>query len=277
MTQLVQALGVLLPVAYLLAALGHGVAMERGKDPAAERFRRATMAGALLLHLASFAVRYLDTGHFPIAGGWMTLSAIAFTTALIYAWIAHRLAQHGTGIVVLGLVFLMQLAASAMGPLAVVPASNLSEGFYALHVTTSIAAVATLALSGVHGLLYLLAFRALRKRRFGPLMAHIPSLQHLAQFVRSAALAGFILLGIGVNAGIWWAHAEGVAGFSYGDAWVIAMLAVWLHFGAVAFSRAIPGFSARRASFAAAAGLVVLLTCYVILQIPSLSSFHWKA
>jgi ABC-type uncharacterized transport system permease subunit len=120
-----------------------------------------------------------------------------------------------------------------------------------------------------------MVFRQMRRQRFGPSVERMPSLQTLASMMRRAALAGFVLLGVGVNCGIAWAHAAGVSGFHYGDPFVLTLIVLWLHFGAVAFSGRIPGFTARRASLAAAAGLSVFALVGVLTLVPHLT-FHWS-
>jgi ABC-type uncharacterized transport system permease subunit len=134
-------------------------------------------------------------------------------------------------------------------------------------------AAAALILSGVHGILYLLLYRQMRARRFGLLFAHLPDLDVLARMTRSSALSGFLFLTVGVNVGIAMAHAEKSEGFRYAQPEVLLSIVLWIHFGVIAFSRHIRGFSARRASFAAAGGLVALLLSLMLILFPGIS-FH---
>jgi hypothetical protein len=50
---------------------------------------------------------------------------------------------------------------------------------------------------------------------------------------------------------------------------------LWLHFGVVAFSQKIPGLGARRASFAAAGGLLAALLSLLLVLLPH--HFHGAA
>jgi ABC-type transport system involved in cytochrome c biogenesis permease subunit len=274
MRTVLQALSVLLPSLWLLAAILHGMAFAGPRSPRVDGLRRWVLGGTLLVHAATFVVRWRLVGHFPISETWTTLSAVAFGTALLYAWIASRVGHPGSGGVVLGLVFLLQLCASGFGPLE--PAASRPVGslaFELVHVATMVAAAAALILSGVHGLLYLVLFRRMRERSFGVLFQHLPDLDTLARMTRRAALAGFVLSTIGLNVGIWMAHRYRVAGFGYTDPQVLLTLVLWIHFGVIAFSGRIRGFTARRASFAATAGLVALLFTLFLTLFPSLT-FH---
>ena len=282
----IQALTVLLPSAYLLAAILHGMAFGGDRAPQVDGPRRIVLRVTLIAHLVGFVLRALVLGHFPVNDVWSTLSAVAMCAAGLFLVVARRstvasedasvardVSYAGTGGVVLGLVSLLQLIASAFGPTDFVPRAGGMGTYQVLHVATSVLAAAALVLSGVHGILYLLLFRQMRARRFGPLFAHLPDLDVLARMTRSSALSGFLFLTVGMNVGIAMAHAEKSVGFRYAQPEVLLSIVLWIHFGVIAFSRHIRGFSARRASFAAAGGLVALLLSLMFILFPGIS-FH---
>jgi len=264
----IQALTVLLPSAYLLAAILHGMAFGGDRAPQVDGPRRVVLRVTLVAHLVCFVLRALVLGHFPVSDVWSTPSAAREEGST-----APDVSYAGTGGVVLGLVSLLQLIASAFGPTEFAPRAGGMGTYQVLHVATSVLAAAALVLSGVHGILYLLLFRQMRARRFGPLFAHLPDLDVLARLTRSSALSGFLFLTVGVNVGIAMAHAEKSVGFRYAQPEVLLSIVLWIHFGVIAFSRHIRGFSARRASFAAAGGLVALLLSLVFIVFPGMS-FH---
>ena len=225
-------------------------------------------------------------GHFPVSDVASTLSAVALCAAALFAVVARGSraspdqdggglppSHAGTGGVVLGVVFLLQLVASAFDPALLVPRAGGMGPFQVLHVATSALAAAALVLSGVHGILYLVLFRQMRERRFGPWFAHLPDLGVLARLTRSSALAGFLFLTVGMNVGIAMGHAEQAQGFRYSYPEVLLSILLWVHFGVIAFSRFIRGFSARRASVAAAGGLIALLLSLMLVLFPGLA-FH---
>ena len=273
MRALLQALAVTLPVGYMLAAILHGMAFGGPRAPQVSGLRRWVLRATLALHFVFFCTRAELVDQFPIADLWTTLSAVAFSTALMYAWVARQLEHAGSGGIVLGLVFFLQLLASSGLDAAAPPRAGGMGPFQVLHVATSVLAAAALVLSGIHGILYLVLFREMRERRFGALFDHLPNLDLLSRMMRRAALAGFIALSIGANVGIYMAHREQAPGFAYRDAEVLLTLLLWIHFGVIAFSGAIRGFSARRASYAAAGGLVALLLSLLLILFPRFS-FH---
>ena len=269
-----QALIVFLPVVYLVAAILYAMSFGGPRAPHVDRPRRLALVAALVLHGALFVVPALRVEGFPEFGTtWDAISAVALCTALLFAIVERGRPEDeeaSTGGVVLGTVFAMQLLASSFGPLD--PEPEKAGLAHALHVVTSALACSAVVLSGIHGGLYLLLFRQMRKRSFGVLFQRLPDLQRLSRLTRTSALSGFILLGVGLNVGIGWAHVEGVEGFSYTDPFVLVVLGLWIHFGLVAFSGKIPGLNARRAAFAAAGGFLVLVFALVLTLTPA--SFH---
>ena len=266
----IQALSVFLPCAWLATAVMHAIAPEetaRGWT----RLMRLMLAVAILMHVALFTCKWQAAEGFPVVDTWSSLSAVALCVVLLHVLTSPRDGASLSGAVIYGLACLLQACASAFGSLS--PGSNLPGSFTVFHVMTSIVAAGAVVLSGMHGFSYLMVFRQMRRRHIGTLVRGLPSLATLAALVRRSALAGFILLTIGLNFGIGWAHYAEVDAFEYSDPSVMAMLVLWLHFGVVAFSRRVPGLSARRASIAAAGGLTVFLGVILLPLIPG-ASFH---
>lgn len=273
MTTAFQALAAFLPFLYLATAFACAMHFGGPGAPRVVGLRRGLKLLSVTGGLALLLVRWRAFDGFPIFDTWSTLSAVAVALVVLYIVSAPRGAAPGVGVVVFLVATGMQVLANAFGPPHAGGPLPFSNSFYLLHALTSVAAAGALALSGIEGALYLLVFRQMRQRRFGPLVQRMPSLDALAVHTRRAALSGFLLLAVGVNVGIGWAHAAGVEEFHYSDPWVMAMIVLWMHFGIVAFSRRIPGLSARRASIAAAAGLTVFLAFSLLALVPSFT-FH---
>ncbi len=272
MNQALQALGVLLPVLYALSALFHGVVFAGDRSKKIDPLRRNVLNATIAIHCAWFVVRAVEIQQFPANDLWATVSLVAFSTALLYAIVARFTGHAGSGGVTLGFVFVLQLLASAFGSFQASARPTAMGPWAITHVSTSAVASAALILSGVHGVLYLLLLREMRERRFGAWFEHLPDLDMLAKMTRRAALFGFLGLTIGLNVGIGLAHAEKAPGFDYKHPEVLLSLALWAHFGVIAFSEKIRGFGARRASYAAAGGLAVLLLSLLLVLWPH--SFH---
>lgn len=271
-----QALLVLVPALYLAASFLYGLHFTSPQAPRVVRPRRLVVLALLAAHAAWFCVQGTRHGGFPAYDAWSTLSMTTMAVTWLFLLTSRRVHHGGVGAVVLGLATLLQLCASAFGPIDPPASPPLPGEFELFHSVTSIAALGAVVLSGVYGALYLTVYRRMREREIDAFVRGMPSMKSLALLTRRAALAGFLLLAVGVNFGIGWAHYANVPGFHYTDPWVLAMIVLWLHFGLVAFSHRIPGFSARRASLAAAVGLTVLLAAGLATLIPQVT-FHWTA
>ncbi len=272
MSSVVQALTVFLPVTYLIAAGLSAMGWGGERAPRVQGLARSALALVVAMHIALFLARGSAAGGFPRLDLWASISAVALGGTILHALVTIRMGERGTEGFVLGLICLMQFLSSAFGPLEL-EARDAPTTVYLIHVFTALLATSAVMISGIHGVLYLVLLRQMRRRQFGLLYRQLPDLEHLTQLSRRAALAGFLLLSGGVNFGIWKAHALGIEGFSYTDPAMILVLGVWIHFGAVAFSGKIMGFNAKRAAAAAAAGFVVLVLAFLISLLPH-GAFH---
>jgi ABC-type uncharacterized transport system permease subunit len=273
MTSALQVLTVLLPTLYLGCAVLHAMAFGGPRAPRVEGMRRGVTVALILVHAAWFVVYAGERQAFPIDDLASSLSAVVFSTLALQTALARWTKQPGSGGLVLALLFGAQLLASALTDIRALPQPGTPTLIGIVHVTTSVVALAALVLSGVHGLLYLVLLRQMRLRQFGALFAGLPDLDVLARMTRGAALLGFLGLAVGVNVGIGLAHRDHSSGFAYREAEVALSILLWLHFGAIAFSSRIRGFNARRASLAAAVGLLVVLLSLALVLVPGVT-FH---
>lgn len=273
MQALTQALTVLLPCGYLVVSLLYAMAFAGDNEPPFAKWRGPTLLLIMLAHLGLFIALGVEADGFPALGPWLSLSSVAFAVVVLFALVTIRFKQPTVGALVLATVGLLQLIASMFGPMVPMEGAAPSSATTAIHALTAAFASAAVVLSGLYGLLYLLLLRQMKQQTFGALFRRLPDLSQLARMARRAALAGFIGLTLGVNAGIGLAHAKGTDGFRYTDPTVLLTLGIWLHFGLIAFSARIPGITAQRASWAALGGLTVLLAVLFLALVPG-ATFH---
>lgn len=254
---------VLLPVLYVALGMSGG----------ARRHVRALLAWVtLLLHGVFFAMISAETGVFPLMIPGAALSALAFATFAVYALVEWRSRVLGLATFVFPAIFVMQLLATGMG-FSPAGRTAVPGTLFVIHVITIIASVASLLLSGFFGVMYLVMERQMRSQNFGPLFARLPKLSELAAMNRRAASAGFLLMTVGFNLGIWLAHANGQPGFSYRDPIVVITMATWVVFGVIGLSRWVRVLSGRRVAVAAVFGIMLLILSIVVSLVPGLS-FH---
>ncbi|MEM9378479.1 MAG: cytochrome c biogenesis protein CcsA [Planctomycetota bacterium] len=270
---LVQPLTVFLPCGYLVVAMLYAMAFAGEAQPPIARIRTPLLRMLLVLHVGLFALHGGTVGGFPRFDSWLVLSAVALALVALFVAITWRRRQPTVGALVLFAAGTLQMVASMFGPTAPIVERGPSSAITAMHVLTVIFASAAVVLSGLYGVLYLLLLRQMRRQSFGALFRRLPDLRQLARMTRSAALAGFLGLVLGVNVGIGMAHARGVEGFGYTDTFVLSVLVICVHFGLIAFSRRIRGLTAQRASWAAVGGLTVLMAALAVALVPE-ATFH---
>lgn len=273
MSALFQPLSVLLPSLYLLCAILHGMAFRGDRSARVQPLRVWCLRATVLLHALWFGVRAQLVSGFPVIDLASTVSAVVFASAVLYGLLARSVQHAGSGGIILGLMFVAQLLSSALGNMAPTPREQPLGNPQLLHIATMVLALAAVLVSGVHGALYLLLLRSMKRREFGGRLSHLPDLDLLARITRGGALTGFLCITIGMNVGIYLAHREQLPGFGYRRGEVLLTMLLWLHFGAIAFSGHIKGFNARRAALAASIGLAVLLLSSILILFPGVV-FH---
>lgn len=273
MNGLLQALTVELPMLYLVAAIVHGMSFAGERAPRMSAWRRVIAVAILVMHSAWFIVYSERVQGFPIDGVGSAVSAVVLCTYVLQLVLARWTGHGGSSAIVLSTLACGQLIASSVANLRALPHAGSDHLFGIVHVLTSVVSLAALVLSGIHGLLYIVLLRQMRERTFGVLFRGLPHLDILARMTRGAALTGFVGLTIGLNVGIWIAHRDFAGGFAYRAAEVAFSIFLWLYFGAIALSAFLPGFNARRASWAAAAGLALLVLSLALALVPG-STFH---
>jgi ABC-type uncharacterized transport system permease subunit len=198
----------------------------------------------------------------PVSDFAAVAGALALSIVVLFHLVALLARSAAPGVFVLSFAFLLMLTSSCFGDRAATANDLAKSPFFVVHITTAIVASASLFLSGSFGGLYLLLLRRIRTRSFGTLFQGLPDLQTLARLNRRAAGVGFVLLSVGVNAGIWWAHSGAVEKLNYLDAKVLPWLILWLIFGVIAVSRVLRILSDRKIawfSFLCAAFMMLLL------------------
>lgn len=274
MNAAVQPLTVLLPVLHLVTALLYGMSFGGPDAPRVGGLRRIVGATLLLAHGLLAAAHYTRTGQLPLNGPAQAALATAFTIALLFfaAQAITRTPPSPGGPVFL-LTFLFTLGGAAFGDL--LPAANprAESPFFVFHVVSAVTALGALLLSGLYGALYLVQLREIRRQHFGSVFRNMPDLTALGRLNRTAAGLGCLLLTVGINVGIWWAHEGAVQSLDYTSFEVLPLLVLWLVFGLIAAARSLPWLTARRAATVAVTAALLLLIATILMFLP-MASIH---
>src|SRR2546425_8428429 len=132
------------------------------------------------------------------------------------------------------------------------------------HITLSVLGLALLALAFIAAALYLLQFRELKAKRFGPVFRLFPPLERLDQLNHLALVLGFPTVTLGVLLGFGVRYAGGA---SVDAAQVVWGMLTWAVLGWAVGVRVVRHWAGRRAAFASIASFTAVLLVYVALKL----------
>lgn len=229
MDTVIQLLTVLLPLLYALAAANYSVCFMRD-EPFAHRTVTPFLAVTFLLHILYLILRLVHYKVPPIVGTPSVLSLVALGMTGAYLYVERIQHNKYSGLFILLFVVGLQLASSTFEP-KVTPVSSplLDNSLFAVHVVIAVLGYSAFALGAVYGLMYLLLYRALKRRRFGLMFERLPSLDVLANMGFWATVMGWVALTLAMLLGIVMS-IQAVPGF-YRDLKFISTVLVWLVYG----------------------------------------------
>jgi len=183
-----------LPLLYLGLMIDYGATFFLRTRTAA---RSPWLAAVVVLHAGLLAVRAVHLGHPPLAGLPEILSAVAWAMAAVYAVVELASRDRRSGLFVLLLVFLLQYTSSLLAPWWL-PAPSMAaaaEGVWPrLHLVPALVAYTAFAFAAIYGLMYLVARRDLKDRRFGVFFERLPPLDLLGRMTWQALVIGFVFM-----------------------------------------------------------------------------------
>lgn len=221
--------------------------------------------GALGIHLGYMVVRGIHLDHIPVSSRAEFLSLVAFCIALIYAFVDRKYGEANTGVFFIALALATKSWSSIiMEPSA--PAELLVDyPIYGVHVLFTVFGFASLAVSALYALMYILLSRQLKSRNLGLIFRRLPPLNSLEKMSRLATLCGIILLGIGLATG----HFVGLYildEFSFLDPKIVITYVAWIAYALGYVIVKTRGLSGLRMGYLALGGYLTLIAAMVVVN-----------
>jgi len=230
--------------------------------------RRRTLVWAMLAHgIAANVVlliwRVLEAGTIQaIAFGFDAMIVIALLVAIETAVIDLSGRLRGVDAFLTPMAVLFQLGSLLMlgRPR---PGVHYRDWFVVGHEVVLALAGAFLVASGVAGIVYLLMYRALRRKQAAGLRGRLPSLESLERFGRGAVAAGFPLLTFGMLTGFcqaaqsaepWPSLRRAAPTIGLWGLYAAALVGVWIR----------AGFRGPRAAASAAVGSALTIASFTV-------------
>ena len=169
---------ILLPlIFYIVAAITYAVAFAQRSDTVG-RWATSTLVGGTLTHTFVIGMQTMQVGHLPIVGTTGAVSIFVYLLAVAYLYTETMTNERAMGVFIVPLMALLQAIPTATDTVASRP-PVLDSPWFAVHVSSLLAAYASFALASVIGLTYVLLFKELKAKHLGFFYARLPSLQVL--------------------------------------------------------------------------------------------------
>jgi ABC-type transport system involved in cytochrome c biogenesis permease subunit len=230
------------------------------------------VAAAWMLQTSAIVLRAADAGRVPVVGAYESLTAVAWSVALVYLVLELFTRVKAVGLYVLPVVIGLLVGAliEYEAPRDLMPA--LRSDIVVLHVIVMLTAVGALYVAGGAALIYLFEAWQLKRRRLGGFLGRLPSLATLDRLVFHATLLGLPFLTMGMAAGVIRAETFDVEQWWF-DPMVLLSLGAWVIYAVLLWGRLRADWGGRRIAWLAILGLVVMLVIRFA-AVPYLSGFH---
>jgi ABC-type transport system involved in cytochrome c biogenesis permease subunit len=216
---------------------------------------RATFRIAAILHGVAIVDLGRAAAHIPVENFYQTLSLCAFLIAVLFLAVESKYQFASTAVALFPLVFLMVLVSATERPVA--PFGNLEvrDAWLATHIVLVIAGYASLLLTSVAAVCYLIQERRLKSKKGGRLLEKLPPLATLDNLISGSLGVAFVLITLGMVLVITWEFIYEGSNSWIGNPRVTVSLVTWALLLATTYLRATAGWRGRKA---AVMSLVVL-------------------
>lgn len=271
-----QLLNILLPLGYLLAALGYLVVFLESPDWARPWSTRVTL-GTTGLHLAYLVLLTIAFRHVPVANAWEGFTFVAFAMAVIYLTLEWRWKDKATGIFLMVPVLFFQVLSSAFVTHTREVDEILRSPLFGVHVTAALLGYVALSVAAVYGAMYILLYRELKKHRVGLIFRRLPNLETLSRLNMGALLFGWIALTLAIVWGTIWAWGLVSSGLLdggfYTDPKFLLTLVLWILYGVTLGGRYLFRWPNRQLAYLSMVAFVLMVGSSLAVNL-FLPSFH---
>lgn len=257
---------------HLLATLAYGIAWGlqvrafRAGEPGGGSPGLVPILVGLGLHLLALGVYAVQYQTLPLVGLGPASSSLALLLAAMTLAAAGLYDARSVALPVLPLALLLLGEAILVGLEPAVRQTAFRGPWFVVHVATTFLGYAGLALASGAAIMYVLQFRALKRKSFGKIFRFFPSLDDLDRVHRLGLGVGFSALTLGLVAGTAWTVTFG-SGFDLADPQVLFGLVTWSAYLAALVVRLPGGWRGRRAAEVTGAAFVVTAAVFLFLRI----------
>jgi ABC-type uncharacterized transport system permease subunit len=199
------------------------------------------------IHALALAAFWIEHRTPPLVGFGPASATLAFATAVGLLIVGRASERWTAGLLALPPIMILSLAAVWAGLSPTAPATAFRGGWSVLHVVSVLTGYASLLLGSIAAAMYLLQFRALKRKEFGNVFQFFPSLDSLDRMGGIGVAVGLGALTVGLITG-WSFTLTFGRGLALADPDVVLGLVTWIAYGAALAVRASPAGRGHRAA-----------------------------
>ncbi|NOY82185.1 MAG: cytochrome c biogenesis protein CcsA [Kiritimatiellaeota bacterium] len=214
--------------------------------------------------LAALVLHGFRISRFPVFGRFEASAwyALAITGAYLYVGFRHEILRTVSAVLFPYVTIIVFLGATAV---TANPNPNLQAAspLLALHVIAAFTGYGLFTLESVLAVAYLVQDRSLRRKRFGPLVKRLPSLETLDQVMFELIGPAFGLFTLSIGIGIILAHLN-----KWGVRWVtdpkvVMTGATWVVYAILFYLQRTAGHHGRRIAYVTVLGFACVLLAFM--------------
>jgi ABC-type uncharacterized transport system permease subunit len=219
----------------------------------------ALLGVGVLAHAAGLFAFAQRVGQLPLTGLGPSLSfaGLVLAATLLVVEIAAR--DVSLTLVAAPLAAVPTMCANLIGLIPGVEPVGARGAWLVAHIALSFVGIAAFGTAAAAGCMYLVERRELKSRRFGAIYRFFPPLATLDRVNHVAAIAGWLVLTLGVVLAVTYSVAYREMSLLK----VIWATGAWLAVSGVALGRVVGGWQARRAAIYSSVSFAVIIVLYV--------------
>jgi ABC-type uncharacterized transport system permease subunit len=199
-----------LRAAAALYAIGlfHTIQVATRKGHSIFRTALGSFCIGVVLHLVAIVEASKAANHFPPQGFHNSVSLCAFVMAILFLFLYRKYRFESLGVLLFPLVFVMTAVASLKAPIGPWSDPETRTTLLMVHIVLVLLGYATLILTALASVLYLIQERHLKRKKPMTLLEKLPPLGTLDSIISKSMGFGFVFLTLGVVTGVSWAFIE---------------------------------------------------------------------
>jgi ABC-type uncharacterized transport system permease subunit len=236
----------------------------------------ASLTTAFAAHTLWLVVKGIRAQRCPLVGTQEMCAFLSWSLIVSYFIAARWYRANALKAFVFPIVFVIaSIAAVATGTIEHPEGIGhpLQRFLFPAHAGLILLAYAAFFISSFAGLMYIIQERELKQKRFGKIFYRLPSLDTCDAISFKAIAIGFVLLTLGIAAGMAWSYTrDGI--FWHGTPLEIFVVVIWAIYLFMLQSRINAGWGGRTTAFASIISFVLVIGSLISLRYLDLGTLH---